>query len=129
MRKLSSYADILIPNYTEACFLTNLFKGKDSITIEESIELINKTRSLGSKSVVITSVIINDKHSVIGYDHKTDKYFNINYDYVDVHFPGTGDIFSAVLISDIMNDIDLYNSTKHAMDVVRNIIVDNIDKE
>ena len=24
MRKLSSYADILIPNYTEACFLTDL---------------------------------------------------------------------------------------------------------
>lgn len=27
MRKLSSYADILIPNFTEACFLTNRCNG------------------------------------------------------------------------------------------------------
>lgn len=129
MRKLGSYADILIPNFTEACYLTNLFKNKTSISKEESIELIDKTRILSCKSVIITSVIIDGKHFVIGYDCKLNKYFNIEYDYIDVRFPGTGDIFSAVLISDVMNGIELYDSTKHAMNVVRNIIIDNIHKE
>lgn len=128
MRKLSTYADILIPNYTEACFMTNLFKEKSSITKEESIQLINKALELGCKSVVITSIIMENKHFVIGYDSKLNEYFNIEFDYIDVRFPGTGDIFSAVLIGDVMNGINLYNSTKHAMKVVRNIILDNLDK-
>lgn len=129
MRKLSAYADILIPNFTEACFLTNFLKNKDDITEKESIELINKLRNLGCKSIVITSVLINNTHCVIIYDYKLDKCYNITYDYIDVRFPGTGDIFSAVLISDIMCGKNLYNSTKHAMDVVRNIILDNINKQ
>ena len=129
MRKLSSYADILIPNYTEACFLTNLFKEKNSITEQEAKELIDKTKLLGCKSIVITSVITDKKHCVIGYDCNLNKYFNIEFDYIDVRFPGTGDIFSAVLISDVMNGKELYDSTKHAMEVVKKIILDNIDKK
>ena len=129
MRKLSSYADILIPNYTEACFLTDLYKGKNSITKEEAKYLIDKTKTLGCKSVVITSVVVDNKHFVIGYDNKLNKYFNIEYDYIDVRFPGTGDIFSAVLISNVLNGKDLFDSTKHAMEIVKEIILNNIDKK
>ena len=129
MRKLSSYADILIPNYTEACFLTDLYKCKNSITKEETKYLIDKTKTLGCKSVVITSVVVDNKHFVIGYDNKLNKYFNIEYDYIDVRFPGTGDIFSAVLISNVLNGKDLFDSTKHAMEIVKEIILNNIDKK
>ena len=129
MRKLSSYADILIPNYTEACFLTDLYKCKNSITKEEAKYLIDKTKTLGCKSVVITSVVVDNKHFVIGYDNKLNKYFNIEYDYIDVRFPGTGDIFSAVLISNVLNGKDLFDSTKHAMEIVKEIILNNIDKK
>lgn len=129
MRKLSSYADILIPNYTEACFLTDLYKCKNSITKEEAKYLIDKTKTLGCKSVVITSVVVDNKHVVIGYDNKLNKYFNIEYDYIDVRFPGTGDIFSAVLISNVLNGKDLFDSTKHAMEIVKEIILNNIDKK
>ena len=129
MRKLSSYADILIPNYTEACFLTDMYKCKNSITKEEAKYLIDKTKTLGCKSVVITSVVVDNKHFVIGYDNKLNKYFNIEYDYIDVRFPGTGDIFSAVLISNVLNGKDLFDSTKHAMEIVKEIILNNIDKK
>ena len=129
MRKLSSYADILIPNYTEACFLTDLYKCKNSITKEEAKYLIDKTKTLGCKSVVITSVVVDNKHFVIGYDNKLNKYFNIEYDYIDVRFPGTGDIFSAALISNVLNGKDLFDSTKHAMEIVKEIILNNIDKK
>lgn len=129
MRKLSSYADILIPNYTEACFLTDLYKCKNSITKEDAKYLIDKIKTLGCKSVVITSVVVDNKHFVIGYDNKLNKYFNIEYDYIDVRFPGTGDIFSAVLISNVLNGKDLFDSTKHAMEIVKEIILNNIDKK
>ena len=129
MRKLSSYADILIPNFTEACFLTNRFYGGDTLSRSESDELIEHVRRLGSKSVVITSASVDGENCVIGYDHTNDEKFKIGFDLIDVRFPGTGDIFSAVLVSDVLNGKSLYDATKRAMETVRNIIIDNLNKK
>ena len=129
MKKLSSYADILIPNFTEACFLTNHFYCSDTLSQSEADELIDRVRQLGCKSVVITSASVNGENCVIGYDHTKDENFKIGFELIDVRFPGTGDIFSAVLVSDVLNGESLYAATKHAMETVRNIIVDNLDKK
>ena len=129
MRKLSSYADILIPNYTEACYLTNCAYKNESLTVKEAEKLIMSVRSLGAKSVVITSTVVEGENCVIVYDHNIDKLFTLTYELIDVRLPGTGDLFSAILISDILNSKNLTDATKHAMDVVRDIILDNINKE
>ena len=129
MRKLSSYADILIPNFTEACYLTNKFYEGDSLSEEDASDLLKRVQKLGAKSVVITSASVEGKNCVIGYDHKQDKSFQINFDLIDVRFPGTGDIFSAVLIGEILNNKCLQDATAEAMRVVRNIIEDNLDKK
>lgn len=129
MRKLSSYADILIPNFTEACFLTNCFYDTDTITTEQARDLLTRCQTLGAKSVVITSTSVNGQDCVVGYDHTKDEIFQIPFSLIDVRFPGTGDIFSAVLISDVMNGTSLQNATFHAMQTVRNIIQDNLDKK
>ena len=63
MKELSSYADILIPNYTEAAFIADLFTDKPSLTKTEVNILIDKLISQGSKSVVITSIIEKDSKS------------------------------------------------------------------
>ena len=129
MRTLSSYADILIPNFTEACYLTNHFYPEMTMTAEEAAELLTQVRLLGAKSVVITSASINAKSCVIGYDHTKDEAFTIEFDVIDVRFPGTGDIFSAVLVSDVLQGETLYSATEHAMSVVRDIISENLEKK
>ena len=129
MRQLASLATVLLPNFTEATFLVNKFKEKENINDEEAKQLLNECCKLGTKSVVITSAKVNDEHCVIGYDHKNDKVFKIKFEYIDVRFPGTGDIFSGVLVSDIMNGIDLENATKHAMEVVKELIQENKDSK
>ena len=129
MRKLSSYADILIPNYTEACYLTNCAYKNESLTVKEAEKLIMSVRSLGAKSVVITSTVVEGENCFIVYDHNIYKLFTLTYELIDVRFPGTGDLFSAILISDILNSKNLTDATKHAMEVVRDIILDNINKE
>ena len=129
MRKLSSYADILIPNYTEACYLVNCSCKSKTLTSKEAAELIERVRSLGARSVVITSASVEGENCVIGYDHTIDKSFAITYELIDVRFPGTGDLFSAVLISDILNGECLESATGHAMKVIREIILDNMAKE
>lgn len=129
MRKLSSYADILIPNYTEACYLVGRACKNEPLTSNEAEELLNEVRGLGAKSVVITSVLIDGENCVVGYDHTKDESFIINYEMINVRFPGTGDIFSAVLISDMLDGGSLYEATGHAMETVRNVIVYNLDKK
>lgn len=129
MRKLSAYADVLIPNFTEACFLTNRFYEGNTLNDAQAKELLTAVRNLGSKSVVITSASVNEKNCVIGYDHTKKETFSIEFDLIDVRFPGTGDIFSAVLVSYLLNGESLYVATKHAMDAVSTIIVDNLDKK
>ncbi len=126
MRRLSSYASLLIPNFTEATLLTSKYLNRTNITSEEGKDLISSLKALGPKSVVITSVMENNKHSVIGYDDKTSEYFSIDYDYIDVRFPGTGDIFSSILLSGIIKGLDLKQATHIAMDEVRNMIEKNI---
>lgn len=126
MRKLSGYADILIPNYTEACFLTDCFFEEHSLTSAQAQELLKKCRTLGAKSVVITSAFVNGKHCVIGYDHKRNETFEIEFDWINVRFLGTGDIFSAVLIADVLNGGTLHSAAAHAMQAVRERIESSI---
>ncbi|MBQ7889752.1 MAG: pyridoxamine kinase [Erysipelotrichaceae bacterium] len=129
MRKLSSYADILIPNYTEVCYLVDKPYKSESLSSKEAEELIKRTLDLGAKSVVITSTLVEGNHCVIGYDHTTDKTFILSYEMVDVRFPGTGDLFSAVLISEYLNGKSLKCSTRYAMKMIREIILDNLTKQ
>ena len=48
---------------------------------------------------------------------------------IPVHFPGTGDIFSAILIGHLLNDEPLTDATRKAMDGVYQLIFLNKDNE
>ena len=91
--------------------------------------LIENVRKLGAKSVVITSASVNGNCCVLGYDHMQNYSFIIPFELINVRFPGTGDIFSAVLISDVLNGYTLEKATEHAMKTVHDIILDNQNKE
>ncbi len=131
MKKLSSFADILVPNFTEATFLAGIFTNKTVLEKQEINELIDKLIAQGSKSVVITSIIEKDTntHLVCGYDDKTKSYFYLPYEYIPVRFPGTGDIFSAIMIGELLKDVSLEISVQKSMDIVANLIEKNKDSQ
>lgn len=97
--------------------------------MKEAEQLVEACRQLGTKSVVITSAYVSDHDCVIGYDHLNDDFFIINFEKLDISFPGTGDIFSGVLICDYLNHESLHDATCHAMNVVSDLIKENINKE
>lgn len=125
MKELIKVADLIYPNYTEATFLTNTPYHQNGTTEEEAVALLNKLVALGAKSALITSMKVNGKDCVIGYNADNKEQFIIPFDYVDAHFPGTGDIFSAVLIGSLENGKDLKESTHKAMDAVRQMVLIN----
>ena len=131
MREMVSVADLTYPNYTEACYLTDTPYYNIGVTYEDACRLIDRLRGLGARSVLITSIRIGGSPSVVGFNHFTGDYFLLPYDEIPVQFPGTGDIFSAVLIGHLLDGQPLRESTRQAMDVVYRLIdlnKDNADK-
>lgn len=131
MRKLISKADIIIPNFTEAAFLADCYIGKDTLTKGEIRKLLEQLRNNTNGSVVITSIVESgtNHHMVCGYDKGEEQYFMIPYQYIPVRFPGTGDIFSAVLTGNILDGIPLAEAVKNAMDTVEVLIKANLNNE
>ena len=133
MRRLIGVADVIVPNVTEATFLTGLCEGKEALTKEEARQVVDALLACGPRSVVITSGVEAEtgEHVVWGYNHKSGEYFTIPYRFIKVHFPGTGDMFSAVLVGELLDGKDLVPAVKHSMDVVEKLIFleqDEIEK-
>lgn len=133
MRELISVADYIVPNYTEAAYLAKMPYQQDGQTEEDYHKMIDTLRAYGAKSVVITSAIFKEtkQRAVVGYDHKQDLYFKIDFEEVPVRFPGTGDIFSAVFTGKILDGLTVEQATQKAMDVVKKMVeinANNVDK-
>ena len=101
---------------------------------------MDKMADLGAKAVVVTSAKVDGQPCVIGrrsstpikgivQDFEEGRYFRLDYDEIPIAFPGTGDIFSSVLIGHLMSGETLKDSTLSAMAVVRRLIDHNRNQD
>lgn len=125
LRRLVAVADVTVPNYTEAAYLAGVPYQADGMDELQAEELLKKLRELGARSVIVTSARINGQDAVIGYDDAEKESFLLPFEMVPVRFPGTGDIFSSVLMGKVLSGCPLKESTQAAMDVVRELIWEN----
>lgn len=133
MRRLIGVADVIVPNLTEGEFLTGLYQGKEALTKEEARRVVDGLLAYGPRSVVVTSgqEAETGQHVVWGFDHASGEYFTIPYRFIKVHFPGTGDMFSAVLTGELLAGRTFPQAVKRAMDVLERLIFleqDEIEK-
>jgi len=129
MREIVAVADIIMPNYTEAAFLTDTPYMPDGITQANAYRLLDQLCAIGAKSALITSVIVDGQPSVVGYNHFNGEYFQLPYTEIPVHFPGTGDMFSAILIGHLLNGHPLKESTRKTIDTMSRLIELNKDNK
>ena len=125
-KRLLKFANLIKPNFTECCLLTGMEYKKEGFSKEENEVMLRKLIGENQSSAVITSVPFEGKKYCLCYDADTDKIAYIEYDEIDVRFPGTGDIFSAILVGDILGGKSLFDATSHAIKVVGNMINANI---
>ena len=116
MLEMIAVADLIFPNHTEACYLTGSEYHAEGVSKQEAHALLDKLHATGAKSVLITSIPVEGQHCVAGYNDLRGEYFLLPYTEIPVHFPGTGDIFSAVLIGNLLNGKALRLATRIAMD-------------
>ena len=120
MKMLVSYADILTPNLTEACILTDTpyhSEGWKKIDVQE---LAEKLHQMGPRKVVITGILQGE--FIANYCYDTDEYEqNPNYKgkFMRNHKigstrPGTGDIFASIVAADAVNKVPLEKSVRKA---------------
>lgn len=127
-RKLASVADVITPNLTEAKLLTNLYIGKDTLTSDEYCELLEAVKALGPKTVIIKGCTDEDGNSFnLVYDSSRNITAKLHYERIDASFIGTGDIFSAVLISEMICGSSIEEAVETAAQFIRRIILDNLD--
>lgn len=127
MRKLVSYSDVMVPNMTEAGFLTGICPGRERASASELRELVDGLHKLSGKSVVITSAQDSetDEHLVCGYDHKSGQYFRVPFTFLPVRVAGSGDIFSAVMTGKLLNGESLEAAVREAVRVLTTLIREN----
>lgn len=124
MRRLLGVADVIVPNLTEGEFLTGLYQGQQSLRKDEARRVLDSLLSFGPRSVIITSGRETETgQSVVwGYDDSKKAYFTLPYRLLNVHFPGTGDMFSAVLVGELLAGKSFQSAVKRAMEVIERLI-------
>lgn len=114
MKSLCAKADYLLPNLTEACFLTDTEYRE---TYDEAYinEILAKLHQLGSKNVIFTGVsykegktgvLVSEQGKVAYYEHDKEKN--------SCH--GTGDIYASAFVGALVRGKSAYEAAQIAAD-------------
>lgn len=125
MKRLAKEADILIPNITEASFLTDT-PYKDDFSEEEIEVMARKLLALGSKAVIISGVKDEKMIGAKYFDNKMVCSYYQNKREKSYH--GTGDLFSSIVLAYILKNEKmpkvLEKSTEFIVKAIDNTIGD-----
>lgn len=114
MKKLCGKADYLVPNITEASFLTDMeYKTEYDRTYID--ELIGKLCGLGAKNIVLTGVSYTQgRTGVVVFENGQYKYYEHAFLPNSCH--GTGDIYASAFAGALLNGKTAYDAAKIAAD-------------
>lgn len=113
MKKLLRYADIITPNLTEACRLIDIEYPNKQLS-EKELEIIAKALcEKGPKKVVITGLQYDGEIRNFIYE-KENGYNVVNVKKIGEDRSGTGDVFTAIIISSVVRGIPLVEAVEKA---------------
>ena len=121
MKELLPLADIITPNITEACLLTDTPWKEGAWTMKELSGLCQKLTELcqtdsGTASIVITGIHQGD--SLVNFLWDDGVYTTVATPIAGASRPGTGDIFASILAADAVRGETLLSSVQKAANFV-----------
>lgn len=116
MKRLVSIADVILPNYTEACILTGT-EYEEAVSGNTVNKLLCCLQELGAKTPVITGVFADGK-DVIACLLKEKGMTCTGFERVGGQPFGTGDRFAAVLTGMLLKDKSMEEAISEAADSV-----------
>lgn len=113
MKKLVAVSDIVLPNITEACFLTGM-EYKEVYDEAYIKELCKKLKALGAKKVVLTGVgYKKGRTGVVCYTNKH-SYYEHKKEEKGRH--GTGDVYASAFAGALLNGKKIEDAARIAAD-------------
>lgn len=117
MRTLCEKADIIVPNITEACLLTQTEYREGPYSIEFIEELLNKLSKIGPQKIVLTGVFFDDnKLGAATFDKESNNLDFVLGEKIPGFYHGTGDVFASALLSGLLNNFPLKDAAQIAVD-------------
>lgn len=114
MKKLCVNADYILPNITEACFLTGI-EYKEVYDKEYINQIISALKQMGVKNIILTGVSYREGYTgILVVENGEESY----YEHIKLENSchGTGDIYASSFVGAFMNGFDGYTSAKIAGD-------------
>ena len=120
--ELCAEADIIVPNITEASFMTGMEYREE---YEEGYvkELLQRLNELGAGVSVLTGVSLEKgKTGVMGFERETGEYYVYQNRKIDAAFHGTGDLFSSTFVGEMMRGLNWRDAMRIAADYTAHTI-------
>ena len=127
MKGLCAYADYVVPNITEACFLTDTeYKTEyDRAYIDGIVE---KLIALGSKNVILTGVSYRTGYTgIVVFENGEYKYYE--HEFLPNSCHGTGDIYASAFTGALVRGKSAYDAAKIAADYTVECIRQTAEEE
>lgn len=116
MGTLCAKADIIVPNMTEAAFMT----GKEYKEVYDEAyakEMLMALAELGAKICILTGVSFEEgKTGVMGYEKETGEFYYYSHSKLPTSYHGTGDVFSSTCVGAMMNGMNWKEAVAVAAD-------------
>ena len=123
IRELSTHAQVLTPNLTEAFFLTDT-PYRDTATLSEGeveeyvLDLLQKLSYVCRGKIVITGIGLSGGIVANAGRDADGRIFWVKRTCQDISYPGTGDIFASVLLGALMQGDDFEVACTRAADFI-----------
>ncbi|MCM1088766.1 MAG: pyridoxamine kinase [Muribaculaceae bacterium] len=126
MKQLVSYADIVTPNLTECCKLTDTPYKDTGWKKKELYLMAEKIAGQGPEKIVITGIRQGDFIANYIYERGEEPRW-IRTHRVGTERSGTGDVFAAIIAADSVNGVPFYASVRKASGFVKKCILKSIE--
>lgn len=125
MKKLIKYADIITPNLTEACILTDE-EYNVLCSNQDLLRIARKLFAMGPEKIVITGIQRGQFIANYCYEKGKEGYM-IKTMKVGTQRSGTGDIFAAIIAADAVNGVNFHESVRKASSFIKKCILKSIE--
>lgn len=113
MRELIQYADVITPNLTEGCILTDTPFEETGWSKRKLADMTYKLLLMGAGAVVLTGIVKGSQVMNVIHERGKEPVFQTAR-YVKSSYHGTGDVFSAVIAASIVKGISLEEAVRIA---------------
>ena len=127
MKKLVQYADIITPNITELCILTDT-PYQEKWKISELEKMTEELSEKGPEKIVVTGIVQKEFIANFCYEKgKSPKILRCHR--VGTQRSGTGDVFSSIIAADAVNQVPFDKSVKKASNFIKKCILKSIEMD